>query len=241
MLLSSSVEGRQERADCHSLENVLWFVLGAAGPLTCRQRPDSAFRVVLLFDALILCAKEAPWSPQLTEQMAQTLLLLYVLLAWWSQGRMRVGWVADDLRFSRTGSRVGTLMLIRDTHVADHSVQGWLRPSRSQCVQGQPSPFSPPLIQALSLSRLGGWGTLAFGPAEGLVGGKACSGQECMGLLGGLPALPSSYLPGPIWTVIRKLCNMCLVYMCVCMILILCKYNLIYLHVLFKNLIILGL
>lgn len=164
-----------------------------------------------------------------------------MLLAWWSQGRMRVGWVADDLRFSCTGSQVGTLVFIRDTHVDDHSVQGWLRPIRSQCVQGRLSPFSPLLIQALSLSRLVGWGTLAFGPAEGLVVGKACSRQECMGLLRSLPALSSSHLSGSIWTVIRKLCNMCLVYMCVCMILILCKYNLIYLHVPFKNLIILGL
>ena len=98
-----------------------------------------------------------------------------MLLAWWSQGRMRVGWVADDLRFSCTGSQVGTLVFIRDTHVDDHSVQGWLRPIRSQCVQGRLSPFSPPLIQALSLSRLVGWGTIAFGPAEGLVVGKALS------------------------------------------------------------------
>lgn len=137
-------------------------------PVSCRQRPDSAFCVVLLFDALVLFAKEAPWSPQLTEEMTQALPLLYMLLAGWGQGRLRVGWVADDLRSSCTGSRVGTLTFIRDTHVDDHSVQGWLGPIR--CVQGKPSPLSPPLVQALSLARLVGWGTLAVGPAEGLVG-----------------------------------------------------------------------
>lgn len=106
-----------------------------------RQSPYPAYQAAPLFwRSHPVCGGVSMKPRTIHRTVTQALLLLCSPPVWQIKGEVGVSWVA--------GGIVCACVCVYGQsswapQIGGHSQQGWLRPIRSECVQGENSPFSP--------------------------------------------------------------------------------------------------